>query len=545
MPETTGNGNTSMSGAKEGKNTDRLLGQRFLTVLNSLFNTARIHQDNNILLIQCVERFIDVIEELLQNDDEVTLLTSVGGFYLQQEKVLFQRNAAGLVRKLLDYFQKRDITGLRFYQGTTYASLSDILAFVRLLNDMENRDDPLPWLRTELEQAHYPWVDVIDGSETESLEAIFTENPEAGPQGSGTALASSSPGPGGQYRADRPQTEQAASGRGRQRQGDAGTEKKAERRRKRALRTYGYAMHSLQEVADKLRSNRQAGIGKAVHLVQNMVDLIMDDDNVLLGLSTIRDYDDYTFTHSVNVAILSVCLGHRIGMSRVSLSRLGLSGLFHDLGKIDVPKKILNKPGRLGENEFAIMQNHSMNSVRRIVRLRASYEKKACILLGPFEHHLRYDLSGYPRTPRKKPLSLIGRIVAIADVYDAVTSPRSYRATAMTPDQALGLMLKGSGSAFDPILLKVFINMLGVYPVGTVLQLEGGEMGIVIPPPPGREDSGELWLRLLAGDSRGGFQKQGIISLGRWNQTTGRFNRTILASHHPADFGIQPADFFF
>ncbi len=536
-----------MSGPGQKKKGDMLLGQRFLTVLNSLFSTARIHRDNNILLIQCVERFIEVTEELLKNEDEVTLLTSVGGFYLQQEKVLFQRNAAGLVRKLLDYFQQRNLSGLRLYQGATYASHTEIVAFVRLLNDMADRDDPLRWLQLKMDQAHFPWVEIIDGSETESLESIFMDTGGQEQQTrSAAAKGPDSNAPGRQSRSTvSGKTSRSPDGPGRQRAGDPGAGKKAERRKNRALRTYGYAMYSLQEVADKLRSNRQAGIGKAVHLVQNMVDLIMDDDNILLGLSTIRDYDDYTFTHSVNVAILSVCLGHRIGMSRVSLSRLGLSGLFHDLGKIDVPKKILNKPGRLGKNEFAIMQNHSMNSVRRIVRLRASYEKKACILLGPFEHHLRYDLSGYPRTPRKKPLSLIGRIVAIADVYDAVTSPRSYRRTAMTPDQALGLMLKGSGTAFDPILLKVFINMLGVYPVGTVLQLDAGEMGIVIPSPPGREDSGELWLQLLAGDTRKGFRKQGIISLGRWDPEKGNFNRTILASHHPADFGIQPADFFF
>ena len=535
-----------MTGTKQEKGPDRLLGQRFLTVLNSLFSTARIHQDNNVLLIQCVDRFIECTEEVLKNDDEVTLIASVGGFYLQQEKVLFQRNAAGLVRKLLDYFQQRHITGLRFYQGTTYASRTEILSFVRLLNDMAGRKDPVRWLRETMEKAHFPWVEVFDGSETESLASIFMD-----PAGQDQPLATASatgPTIGGPA-TSRPwaaaEPPDSGTGRARPRPRGSGDEKKAERHRNRALRTYGYAMHSLQEVADKLRSNRQAGIGKAVHLVQNMVDLIMDDDNVLLGLSTIRDYDDYTFTHSVNVAILSVCLGHRIGMSRVSLSRLGLSGLFHDLGKIDVPKRILNKPGRLEDKEFAIMQNHSMNSVRRIVRLRASYEKKAWILLGPFEHHLRYDLSGYPRTPRNKPLSLIGRIVAIADVYDAVTSPRIYRRTAMSPDQALGLMLEGSGTAFDPILLKVFINMLGVYPVGTVLQLDNGETGIVIPPPAGEEESGELWVRLLARDQAGGYRKQEVINLGRWDPARGGFSRPILASHHPADLGIQPADFFF
>lgn len=183
-------------------------------------------------------------------------------------------------------------------------------------------------------------------------------------------------------------------------------------------------MHALHDIADRLTTNRNAGLGKSVQLVQNMVDLVMRDDNVLLDLSTIHDYDDYTFTHSVNVGILALCMGRRIGLSKVAMSRLGLSALFHDVGKIDVPQKVLNKPGKLTDNEFKVIQQHSLNSVRRILKLRASYERKAGILMAPFEHHLRYDLSGYPRTPRsKRPISLFGRIITIADVYDAITAP--------------------------------------------------------------------------------------------------------------------------
>ena len=201
-----------------------------------------------------------------------------------------------------------------------------------------------------------------------------------------------------------------------------------------------------------------------------MVDLVMEDEPILLGLSTIRDYDDYTFTHSVNVAILSMCLGQRMGLSRTSLHRLGVCGLFHDLGKLDIPIEIIHQPGKLNQREFEEIKKHTIHSVAQIIKLEAPHDLKAKILLPPFEHHLKYDLSGYPKTNRKKPLGLFGRIIAIADVFDAITSPRVYRHVAFTPDQALNTMLDGSGTEFDPILLKIFINMLGVYPIGSLLE---------------------------------------------------------------------------
>ncbi len=552
-----------MTGKGSGKNRgvpdNRLPGQQFIQVLNNLLSTASIHQDNNRLLIQCVDSFLEVVGRLLAEEDEITLLVAVGGFYLQQEKIIFKRNAAGLVRKMLTFFEERQLDGLKIYQNVTYASLSEITAFARILNKCGRQENPFHWLSVETAGDKFPWVEVIDPSQTESLESFFSD-------------AVSSSAPAGTSSSPKPRQRNQVPAEVKMRESGAAKEIKRqvrslelreskrknlqssqaerkgnrkERIQKKAMRTYGYAMNSLQTLSQKLSTGRYAGIGKAVHMVQNMVDLIMDDDNVLLGLSTIRDYDDYTFTHSVNVAILAVCLGNRIGLSRTLLGRLGLSGLFHDLGKIDVPLDILNKPGKLEDEELAELQKHSLNSVRRIIRLRASYDKKAEILLPPFEHHLRYDLSGYPKTPRKKPLTLLGRIVAIADVYDAVTSQRIYRSKFLSPDQALGLMLKGSGTDFDPILLKVFINMLGVYPLGTVLKFEDGELGIVTTPPEKNKDSSELWVLLLKDNGDSTYTKRYLMSLGSWDQERGGFNRPILESCHPSELGIQPAELIF
>jgi HD-GYP domain-containing protein (c-di-GMP phosphodiesterase class II) len=273
-----------------------------------------------------------------------------------------------------------------------------------------------------------------------------------------------------------------------------------------------------------------------------MVDLALEDEPVMLGLSTIRDYDDYTFTHSINVAILSMCLGKRIGISRTSLHRLGMCGVFHDLGKLDIPIEIINQPGELSESEFEEIKKHTIYSVTRIIKLQAARDLKATILLPPFEHHLKYDLSGYPKTNRKKPVGLFSRILTVTDVFDAITSPRIYRPSAFSPDQALGWMLGGAGTDFDPILLKVFINMLGVYPIGSLLELDTGELGLVMDKDT-TFDGARPMVVLLAADGNGDYTRVGVADLTERDAQSGAFRRNIVKSLHPSTRGIQPAEF--
>ena len=156
-----------------------------------------------------------------------------------------------------------------------------------------------------------------------------------------------------------------------------------QKRKERARTSYFYALDSLKEVAEKISHQKKVGVRKSLRVIQNMVDLVMEDEPILLGLSTIRDYDDYTFTHSVNVAILSMCLGQRMGLSRTSLHRLGVCGLFHDLGKLDIPIEIINQPGKLSQSEFEEIKKHTIHSVAQIIKLEAPHDLKAKILLSP------------------------------------------------------------------------------------------------------------------------------------------------------------------
>ena len=476
-----------------------VLGEQFFRAFYSLVQTVKIHRDNNQLLRERVESFVRIVVELGAGRDHLIIQLSNGRFFLQDEKLIYQRKNVKLINSLLLYFENRGIEGIRFYTELKDVSSNQILSFARLLNHAERQENPLDWLDQQLNEEGLLWVEIVHRPKTSSQEQ-FIEGKEALSEDDEVKL------------------------------------------KQKARKAYSFVLASIKEVGQKLSSHQAAGTRKCVRMVQNLVDLMVEDEPVFLTLSTIRVYDDYTYTHSVNVALLSMCLGKHIGLSRKSLERLGLCGLFHDLGKIDLPIEILNKPGKLNGSEFEEIKKHSLNSVRQIIKLQAGRDRKAKILLPPFEHHLKYDLSGYPKINWKKPVSLFGRILTITDVFDAITSPRIYRPTSLNPDRALGSMLKGAGKDFDPLLLKVFINMLGVYPVGTLLQLDTGEIGVVMENP---QEFDGLYPQvvLLVEDGKGGYRKGRVINLAERDPNTDKFRRNIVKSLDSWAFGIQPAEF--
>jgi HD-GYP domain-containing protein (c-di-GMP phosphodiesterase class II) len=463
-----------------------LLGEKTLGTLHKLIQTAKIHQNNNQLLIKCIKDFFDVLSLWWAEDDELTIKMSHGRFLIQDEKLYFQRDNAKLIQEMYQFFECRELSGLRFHSDIRSSSYEKILGFARLLNEASEKDNPLAWIVDGIKNETFSWVKVLQLPKTSPHEQDFE-------------------------------------------------------RKDMARKTYAYALTSVKEVAQKINSQKRAGVRKLKRIAQNMVDILSEDESVMLGISTMRDYDDYTYSHSVNVAILSLCLGKRIGLSRISLSYLAICGLVHDLGKLNIAKGILNKPGKLTDQEFKEMEEHPIKSVSQIMKMQAPEDLKAKILLPPFEHHLKFDLSGYPQVQNKKSVSLFGRILAIADVFDALTSPRIYRPIAYSPDRVLATMLKGSGKDFDPILLKVFINMLGVYPVGTLLKLDTGELGLAVD----CQKNGDLTrprIVLLMRDG-GKFKKGKCVQLSAKHPETGHFKRNIVRSFHPSSFGLQPADF--
>ena len=204
-------------------------------------------------------------------------------------------------------------------------------------------------------------------------------------------------------------------------------------------------------------------------------DEILQNKNAVFNLMDLKVYDEYTFYHSVNVAVLSIIVATELGLSKEELIKLGISGLLHDIGKVFVKKEILNKKGKLSESEFREIKEHPVNGF--------NYLKKSCQIplksyVGVLQHHEKYDGTGYPYGLKGREISLFGRILTIADIYDALISDRPYR-QGILPSEAMEYIMGGGGTYFDPEISTVFVKKLALYPVGTCVELSNGMIGIV------------------------------------------------------------------
>ncbi|MGE4552695.1 MAG: HD-GYP domain-containing protein, partial [Desulfovibrionaceae bacterium] len=209
--------------------------------------------------------------------------------------------------------------------------------------------------------------------------------------------------------------------------------------------------------------------------VGNVIASVSRNAAALICLANLRQHDDYTYTHCVDVAALAVVYGRYLGIAGEDLVDLGLAGLFHDLGKTRVDRAIIVKPGRLSEAEFAAMKRHPALG-RSILEHHA--EVPPAVLRAVAEHHERFNGQGYPAGLRHDQISLFGRILALADVFDALTSDRSYRG-AMPADKALSLMFGMRDKHFASPDLQRFVKCLGIYPVGSLVRLSDGRLAVV------------------------------------------------------------------
>ncbi len=456
--------------------------------LHRMIHAVRIHKDNNELVQASLKQFKKVLSAR-EFEGDLAVLIFEERFFVEGEKIKFRKELVNLIQVLLDFFQRRGLGGLSFGPSAGNASEAEILSFFRWLVRSVEQDKPYAWLKEKLEDTDLSWVSIVQEVKSQRI------TPE-------------------------------------------------DDLRERGRLIYMHALTSVKQMAEKISAQGHAGVRKAKRMVQGMVDIVTKDDGVLIGLSSIKDYDDYTYTHSVNVAVLSLCLGKRIGLSRVPLEHLGICGLLHDLGKVEVPLEVLTKAGALNAKEWEEIRKHPLISAKQILMLNASNDLKSKIFLAPFEHHIKNDMTGYPYTSAKQEVSLFGKILHIADVYDAMTSPRVYRPFAFSPDQTLSKMTEGSGSDYDPALLKIFIRMMGAYPVGTLLELDTGEMGLVMECPKDSFDSHPRVL-LLEKDGHGGVKGGEAVELSERDSETGTCRRSIVRSLNAASYGIQPIEFLF
>jgi HD-GYP domain-containing protein (c-di-GMP phosphodiesterase class II) len=245
------------------------------------------------------------------------------------------------------------------------------------------------------------------------------------------------------------------------------------------------------------REKGTIGFKQAKRAIQSIVDLMMNDEASLLGLTTLRCHDQYTHNHSVNVALLSMALGNRAGYPKVELADLGLAALFHDLGKATIPMEVLNKPGEFTDDEWRMMRDHPTEGALSLTRMRGITNLPGRMASASFEHHMNLDFSGYPKLNVSWNLSMTGRILMIADCYDAMTSSRVYRREPISPSKVLGFMFGKAGKSFDPTLMKLFMTCVGIIPIGSLVLLDTNELAVVLKPAADPTDAEHPYVKVI------------------------------------------------
>ena len=242
-----------------------------------------------------------------------------------------------------------------------------------------------------------------------------------------------------------------------------------------AKQLYANASKLMQNIMTDIRLGKQVRLDQCEVVVDDIFDSMLRCPSALLPLAQMKNCDEYTYQHSVSVSALSVAFGRTLDLPRNEIKEIALGGLLHDIGKAKIPGKILNKPGQLDNAEFAIMRNHVVYTAELLNNV-SGISKTA--LNAAAQHHERFDGSGYPHGLKSEQISMHGQMLAIVDVYDAITSIRVYHKN-IPPSEALRKIFGWSGTHFNPRLVQAFIKGVGIYPAGSLVLMESEKLGIV------------------------------------------------------------------
>ena len=314
--------------------------------------------------------------------------------------------------------------------------------------------------------------------------------------------------------------------------------------RQLAKRTYAQTVAVAREAMTGLRMGKGVSLRPVKRAVQSIVDQVLTNETSIVGLTTLRDYDEYTFTHCVNVCIFSVALGKKLGFDKHQLYELGLGALLHDVGKVRMPVDLINKTGPLTPEEFETLKEHPAEGLLSMFGMRGLSELPLRAMLIAYEHHMKVDQTGYPTSVRRRDTTLFGRIVAVADGFDAATTKRSYQAQPWPPDRVLREMRDNPGRGFDALVVKAFISMTGIYPVGSVVILDSFELAVVTQPNPLPEKMHQPMVKIIY-DSLGiPVSPPRPLDLSEADPATGKPLRTIIKTTDPDRYGIHVGDYF-
>ena len=300
-----------------------------------------------------------------------------------------------------------------------------------------------------------------------------------------------------------------------------------------ARRVYATAVTSAEALWEQAKAGDKPDPATARQIIDSLANIVNQDRTSLMALTALKKYDNYTFTHMVNVTALAMAQARALNLEGPLLREFGFAALMHDIGKVNTPLEVLNKPGKLTDGEFTLMKQHVIDGAHI---LRRTPEMPALAPIVAFEHHLKQDLSGYPENIGHRKLNLCTMIVSIADVFDALRSNRPYREGLATA-RIRSIMGEQGNPAFNQVLLRRFVNLMGLFPIGTIVRLNTEEVGVVTAEHP--DDPFRPQVKILY-DARGDELEAPVLANTWERDSRGEFSRAVVESVDPDSVEIDP-----
>lgn len=456
-----------------------------LTQFFVLYKTARILDEKNASFKNRLTAFCTLLKNVSNELGDIAIKVADGRYFINDKLVRFDDQGLSGAATIVAEWKSLGLGGMKLSSNIMPEEVSSLFTFIAAIRPTQ---DKLETLSQQLVQSKLSSVQLLSSKEIDR----------------GSPLAS------------------------------------AELRktfRTQARTAFFQAVTVVQDVIASASQNKEINAAKTRRVVHGLIDHISRDEASLIELAGIRDFDDYTYAHSTNVCVYSLTIGVRMGLDRAKLSQLGMAALFHDVGKVRLPKDLIRKPDAYDENDWVQMQRHPLLGAKTILRNMKLDLHTARSARSALEHHINNDFTGYPTLhyKRREP-DLFSKIISIADTFDALTSGRIYLRKAIPPDVVIKKMCHQMKVKFDPFLLKMFSGIIGVYPAGTLVLLSTNELALVLTN--NENDKSRPYVKIVG-------NKDGLFSEPLWIDLAlpEHADRAIVRQVEPERYGINVSQF--
>ncbi|NIP41451.1 MAG: HD domain-containing protein [candidate division Zixibacteria bacterium] len=459
------------------------LGRDLATQLYVCLKTASFYDPRNDNFRKQISKFLDLLNVATDHESHLAITDVDGYLFLNDQRLKIKLDGYLAAKYLQSSFENLAVAGIEFSLKTEFEELEKVFAYI-VRSDIKVRNaDNLNAYFNELGIRNIKFIPALtmdDGREDEDDETERTS----------------------------------------------------------AKKTFFQALSVVQQVMGGFaqQKKRNTNFFKAKRAIHGIIDEIIKNESYMLELTVLRNYDQYTYKHSVNVSVFAVALGIRLGLSKARLAELGFAALFHDFGKTRIPIDLLNKPERFNTLDWSKMHEHPVYGAKALAQAFPMDSHTARAMIVAFEHHKNVDGTGYPYINRTRQVNLYSRIVALCDFFDALTSGRVYSKNPTPIDEVITQMIKQAKVKFDPYLLKVLINIIGIYPVGSILLLDTGELALVV-----ANNVNDIYrpdVRILA-DTMGKKEQTYVVQLAEYDKENEKYIRNISHLVDPDKYGID------